>query len=201
MCSVAVPPLVLRLKVDIGECISGITRLSDSRRSPNPYPSDILGDMSWDRSDLVGVNILLKGKVSLQRYESLSHGLLCSDLEELLVLFRLGTLLVELSGFESKLPRSLETCLLLEAIVGCSIILFYYFKMSPIVVFLKGSEGLPILFLVVEEELDMHRSFLALLQLSVDISGVGLLVPCFQVLLDVGGVRVVEGAEEAVVSL
>lgn len=113
LCSVAVPPLVLRLEVDIGECISGITRLSDSRWSPNPYPSDILGDMSWDRSDLVDVNILLKGKVSLQRYESLIHGGLCSDLEELLVLVRLGTLLVELSGFESKLPRSLETCLFL----------------------------------------------------------------------------------------
>lgn len=63
--SVSVPPLVLCLKVDIGECISGITRLSYSRCSPNPDPSDIFGDIRRDSSDLVGVDIFLEGQVSV----------------------------------------------------------------------------------------------------------------------------------------
>jgi len=79
--SVAIPPFVLGLKVDIGEVFSGISRLSDSGRTINPYPADIFGDV-WLRSgDLVGVYVLLKLKVFVETDKALCHGFLRSDLE------------------------------------------------------------------------------------------------------------------------
>lgn len=58
--SVTIPPLVLGLEIDVGEVLTGIARLSYSRGTPNPDPTDILGDVGVSGGDLVGVDVLLE---------------------------------------------------------------------------------------------------------------------------------------------
>jgi len=74
LCSVAIPPFVLGLEVDVGVVLSGVARLSNPWWSPNPYPSDIFGDIGGDSSNLVGVDVLLERQISIDAYESLLDG-------------------------------------------------------------------------------------------------------------------------------
>jgi len=128
--SVAIEPFVLCFKIDIGIFISGISGFSNSGRSPNPYPSDIWGLCCLSGGDLVGVNVLLKRQVSVESDKSLGHRFFCSNLEQLLVLLRLRTFLVKLSGLEAKLPGSLQACLLFKTIGGSSIVILDWLEVG-----------------------------------------------------------------------
>lgn len=188
---ISVEPFVLGLEINIGVSLSGVAGLAYSWWSPNPYPSDIFGDVGLGSGDAECIDSLFEGKVSVDTDKPLFHGLLCADFQQLLVLVRLGTLLVESGRLEAKFPRAFDACLFFVAIIIRSIINFNNLKMRVFAVFLQCRNGLFVFLLEIQEVLQVNGALLTFLELPCDILRPRIRMPLLEVLFTQGSVRVV----------
>lgn len=88
--------------------------------------------------DAVCIDSLLEGQVSVDTDKPLFHGFLCADLQQLLVLLCLGTLLVESGRLEAKFPRTFDPRVLFVTVVIRSIVYFNNLKMRMFAMLLKS---------------------------------------------------------------
>jgi len=100
--------------------------------------------------------------------ESLLHALLDSELQDLVVACLSVALDILPSWLDAELPWAFYPCLLLEAVVRCSIVAFDFFEMGAFAVLLESCDCLS-WFSKVKKELNMYRAFLSLLELAVDV--------------------------------
>lgn len=153
---VTIKPLALRLEVDIGEIISGVSRFTNTGRAINPSPTDIFGLTGVDCCDLIGVKGLLDLEIILDLNISVGDSFLWSHLDKLLISSGEVSLLIEASGLNSKSPRSVEACILFVAILICAIIKFNKLEVRNATKLFK--KCLPLLFLSLDKVLDMASS-------------------------------------------
>lgn len=161
---VSIKPLVLRFGEDVFKVISGVPRLSNSRGSPNPNPSEIFGLCGLERSKFEGVKGLLKLEVITGWFQSLSNCFLGSHLDDLGVSTGEVSLYISLSGLNSKRPWACQSGLLLVAIVIGSIIKFNKFEMGVFTLGLEKPLALGVLGL--DKVLEVNCAVLSFLELA-----------------------------------
>ena len=158
---VTIKPFVLCLEVDIGEIISGVSRFTNSGRAINPSPTDIFG-LDWlSCGDLIGVNGLLDLEVILDLNISVGDSFLRSHLKQVLISSGDISLLVTLSGLNSKSPRSIQAGVLFVAICIGSIIKLYLFEMGYTAMFFEKPEFLGLF--TMDVVLNVRGAFFSLL--------------------------------------
>jgi len=181
---VAIPPLILLLDVGVRMVGSSFVTFTDARKSMDPG-SDCSGMLHLLSSiESVCIYGLLDLEILLYIDETFFHAALRSELQDLKVACLSVALDILASGLDSELPWSLSRypCLLLEAIIRRSIILFYNLIMTTFVVFRQGTHALARL-REVEEELDVDSALSTLLKLAVDIGGT-CVIPSFEISFD-----------------
>lgn len=101
--------------------------------------------------ELVSIDALLDLDILLDWYETFLHAFLWSELQDLLVAVCSLALDILPSWFESELPWSFYSCLVLQAVITCSVVSSNYLEVCLRVVLLKSRESNR--FLEAEEEL------------------------------------------------
>lgn len=137
---------------------------------------------------------LLDLEILLYIDETFFHAALRSELQDLKVACLSVALDILASGLDSELPWSLESCLLLKAVIRRSIILFYNYKVSVIVVFFKSSESLLLVLWINEEKLYMYSTLSTLLKLAVDV-GATCVKPSFKIGFDRRSIGIVKSTQ------